>query len=75
VVRKIKSNEDDEDENVRELTIDEIIAFRKMKKDWESATIIYTAIYRLVIALGAVAAAIAAIKVTFGQYLSRMFAP
>jgi len=74
VVRK-RDGDDDENENDYDLTAEEKRDFRKMRKDWQSATVIYTAIYRLVIALGAVAAAIAAIKVTFGQYLARMFAP
>ena len=68
-----KRDEDDEDDY--DLTAEEKRDFRKMRKDWQSATVIYIAIYRLVIALGAVAAAIAAIKVTFGQYIARMFAP
>ena len=74
MVRK-RDGDDDENENDYDLTAEEKRDFRKMRKDWQSATVIYTAIYRLVIALGAVAAAIAAIKVTFGQYLARMFAP
>lgn len=73
MVRKIEK-EDDDDDNIQ-LTPEEYSDFLKIRKDWQNATAITTAIYRLVIALGAVAAAIAAIKVTFGQWLSKVLAP
>ncbi len=78
MVRKTRKDYDDEDDTevtMRELTAEEYRDFIRMRKDWQSATAITTAIYRLVIAVGAVAAAIAAIKVTFGQWLSKVLAP
>ncbi len=78
MVRKPKKDDEGEgedDDNLKVLTAEEYKDFTKMREDWRSATALYVAFYRLVIAFGAVAAALAAIKVTFGAYLTRMFAP